>query len=141
MKLLSEILMGLWLFLCGWQDFKEKKMSVVLLVTGGLGLAVFFIAVGGLPLSSRLPGFAIGLLLLILSKLLRGQVGRGDGIILCVTGLCLGFRDNLNLLFYSLTLTAVVSLALLLFKKAGKKDTIPFIPFVFLSYLGGVFLL
>lgn len=141
MKLLSEILMGLWLLLCGWQDFKEKKMSVVLLAIGGLGLAVFFIAVEGLSLSSRLPGFVIGLLLLLLSKLLRGQVGAGDGIILCVTGLCLGFRDNLNLLFYSLTLTAVVSLVLLLFRKAENKDTIPFIPFVFLSYLGGVFLL
>ncbi|SHO53859.1 prepilin peptidase [Anaerocolumna xylanovorans] len=141
MKVLSEILMGLWLLLCGWQDFKEKKISAAILAAGGVVLAVFFAVTGELSVPSRLLGFVIGLLVLLLSKLIRGQIGLGDGIILCITGLCLGFRDNLNLLFYSLTLAAVVSLVLLVLKRAGKKDTIPFIPFVFLSYLGGLFLL
>ncbi len=90
---------------------------------------------------SRLLGLATGLVLLLLGKLLKGQIGAGDGIILCITGFCLGFHDNLNLLFYGLTISAFVSLALLLLKRAGRKDTIPFIPFLFLSYLGGIFLL
>lgn len=140
MKVLSEILMILWLFLCGWQDFKEKKISIAILAAGS-SLSVIFLAAGGISVTSRLLGLVTGLLLLLLSKLLKGQIGFGDGIVICITGLCLGFRDNLGLLVLSLTIAAFISLVLLLFKKAGKKDTIPFIPFIFLSYLGGLFLL
>lgn len=140
MEVLSEILMSLWLFLCGWQDFKEKKISIAILAAGSC-LSVIFLAAGGISVTSRLLGLMTGLLLLLLSKLLKGQIGLGDGIVICITGLCLGFRDNLSLLVFSLTIAAFISLVLLLFKKAGKKDTIPFIPFIFLSYLGGLFLL
>ncbi len=138
MKVLSEILMSVWLFVCGWQDFKEKKISIALLAAGSILLISFSIA-GGLPAISRLLGVAIGLVLLALSKLLKGQIGPGDGIIVCITGFCLGFHDNLNLLFYGLTISALLSLSLLLLRKAGGKDSIPFVPFLFLSYLGGVF--
>lgn len=140
MKVLSEILMSLWLLFCGWQDFKEKKISIVMLAAGSC-LSVIFLAAGGISVTSRLLGLGTGLLLLLLSKLLKGQIGLGDGIVICITGLCLGFRDNLGLFVFSLTIAAFMSLVLLLLKKAGKKDTIPFIPFIFLSYLGGLFLL
>lgn len=132
--------MGLWLMACGWQDFKEKEISSRLLAASSILLIIYMI-IGELPAMSRLLGLAIGLVLILLGKLLKGQIGTGDGIILCVTGFCLGFRDNLNLLFYALTITALVSLFLLLLRKAGKKDTLPFVPFLFLSYLGGIFLL
>lgn len=139
MEVLTKCLMSLWLFLCGWQDFKEKKISLGLLAAGGVILTVIFALTGEVTITGRLLGLAQGLLLMFLSKLLKGKIGLGDGIIISITGICLGFQANLGLLIYSLTLAAIVSVIMLALKKAGKTDTIPFIPFLFLSYLGGLF--
>lgn len=140
MGLLSMALMGLWLFLCGYQDWKEKEISVVLLAAGGIILPVVFWLAGGVSPMSRMEGLLLGLGLLLLGRVTKGQIGTGDGIILCITGLCLGLKGGLNLLLWGLILAAMASLILLLFKKAGRKDTIPFIPFLFLAYMGGILL-
>ncbi|WOO34514.1 hypothetical protein R2R35_11875 [Anaerocolumna sp. AGMB13020] len=140
MKIPAEVLLGIWLLLCSFQDIKEKKISVFLIVSGGLLLSVTFLIVGGVPVIDRLSGLLLGLLLLAAGRLLKGQIGDGDGLIICITGICLGFIKNLNLMLLGLSLTGLVSLFLLIFRRAERKDTIPFVPFLFLSYLGVIFL-
>lgn len=140
MKIPAEVLLGIWLLLCSFQDIKEKKISVFLIASGGLLLSVTFLIVGGVPVIDRLSGLLLGLLLLAAGRLLKGQIGDGDGLIICITGICLGFIKNLNLMLLGLSLTGLVSLFLLIFRRAERKDTIPFVPFLFLSYLGVIFL-
>ncbi len=140
MKITAEVLMGIWLLLCSFQDIKEKKISIFLIASGGLLLSVAFLIIGGVPGISRLSGLLLGLLLFASGRMLKGQIGDGDSMIICITGICLGFIKNINLMLLGLSLTALMSLFLLIFKKAGPKDTIPFVPFLFLSYLGGIFL-
>lgn len=138
MKVFAVILMGLWLLLCAYQDFKEKKVTFALLIVGGIILPVVFLSIVDLSIISRVGGLVIGGFILLLSKLTRGQIGIGDGIIICITGVCMGFKNNLSFLLWGLSFAALASLLLILFKKAGRKETIPFIPFLFLAYLGGV---
>ena len=52
-----------------------------------------------------------------------------------MTGLFLGFWDNLALLVLASVLAGVSAVLLLLMKKRKKQDRIPFVPFVFVAYV------
>ena len=80
-------------------------------------------------------GILIGGAFLGISKVTRGQIGIGDGLILCVTGLGLGIAKGMEMLLYGLLLAALFSAILLVRKVANRKMTIPFIPFLFVGYL------
>ena len=83
-----------------------------------------------------LGGMSLGLILLCISFITKGQIGTGDGFIVCITGLCLGFSKNAMLLVISFLGSAIFSIALLTFKLAGRKKTIPFVPFLLFGYMG-----
>jgi leader peptidase (prepilin peptidase)/N-methyltransferase len=64
-----------------------------------------------------------------------GKIGIGDGVLLCATGLGLGFWSNLELFAIALLLAAVISIVLLTFRLADRKKSIPFVPFLLLGYV------
>lgn len=70
-----------------------------------------------------------GLLLSGISKI-TGKVGNGDGCVLLIVGSILGSRDTYLAFAISLMLAAVWAAGLLIFHKAGRKDRIPYIPFI-----------
>lgn len=78
----------------------------------------------------------IGILMLLVSLITKGQIGTGDGIIFCITGLGLGFWNNLWLLMLSLFMAGIFSGILWMLKRVGRKSEIPFVPFILISYLG-----
>ena len=59
----------------------------------------------------------------------------GDGMLLCITGLGLGFWSNLELFAIALILAAIVSIFLLMLRLADRKKSIPFIPFLLIGYV------
>ena len=85
-----------------------------------------------------LGGIAVGVLLLLFAVLSKGAVGKGDGLLLCVTGIYLGFEKNLALLLGALLLSGFFSALLLAARKAGRKTELPFAPFLLAAYAGGV---
>ena len=111
----------------------------MLIALGFVFLSVISLIQGRLTFLERVIGFSLGLLLILLHKVSRGQIGLGDGLILCVTGISLGFYKNSILLINSLFLSAIFSIIYIFIKKANRKTTIPFIPFVFIASLGVVF--
>ena len=88
----------------------------------------------------RIAGLSIGFVLLILNRITRGQVGIGDGLIFCVTGISLGFYINSILLVYSLFIAAIFSCFYIIIKKVGRKTTIPLMPFVLIVSMGVYFI-
>ena len=72
---------------------------------------------------------------MVLSWISHGSIGAGDGAVLVATGVFLGFWGNLRLLFLALILSALVAGYLLVIKRKGRKDRMPFIPFLFLADL------
>ncbi len=137
--LLFKVVLFLWLFLCSWQDIKRQEISIILIGLGFVLLFVISIIHGELALWERVGGIGIGAVLLILNKLTRGQVGIGDGLIFCVTGISLGFFINSILLFYSLFIAAIFSCIYMIIKRVNRKTTIPLVPFIFIVSMGVYF--
>lgn len=131
----KEFLIAIILFLCSIQDLKKKSLSLCNLLCFSffaLFLGLFF---HDISTANRLFGLLLGLLVVLISFLTHGQIGNGDGFLLCITGYLLGFQNNLLLLCYALFLSAVTAIILLSFRWTSKKYRLPFIPFIFLSYL------
>ncbi len=85
-------------------------------------------------LVSSLIGMALGgfiiLVVLIMSK---GQVGAGDLKLFAVIGFFFGLAGLIQIMMYSLFLSAVIAIVLLLSRKAKMKSTMPMAPFIFLG--------
>lgn len=120
-----------------WNSIYDLKYKKISMPVTGIGI---FIAVIVLILSSKytwinaISGMSTGFFIIICSFLSRGQIGIGDGIICCFTGIGCGFFENLSILFLALFLSAIVSIILLIREKVGKKTKIPFVPFLFIGY-------
>ncbi len=130
------IILFLWLLLCSIQDIKKKTINIYLILTGFVMLLIGMLWSGEYSFLYYFGGISLGLILLCISFITKDQVGTGDGLIVCITGLCLGFSRNAMLLVISLLGSAIFSIVLLTFKLAGRKKTIPFVPFLLFGYLG-----
>ncbi len=125
-----------------YTDMRTRDISgVILIIFGALGVicTVFGRAVG---VTDACFGAAIGLIMIFISIMTRGELGMGDGMLIAVTGLFLGIRDNIALLSGALLLSAVFSVVLLITGRKLKQEY-PFVPFLLLTYsamfMGGMF--
>lgn len=146
--MLYYVTVGVLLLWNSVQDVKKKTLNNRDLLFGaGVVLLLFaadclysgtaadiLLSEGELPWK-RLFGVLPGMGVLVLSAVLRGGIGKGDGYLLCISGVALGAEQNTVLLFYGIFLAGVVS-ALLLVLKLVKRDTkLPFVPFLFIGFL------
>lgn len=85
---------------------------------------------------SDLIGFAIGFgVFALVSVITKQALGFGDAKLFAVIGLTLGSFGTYSVMFTSVLVSAIVSIVLLIFKKRGRKDSIPFGPCIFLGYI------
>ncbi len=126
----------IWLLGCAWQDLKKKQIYLSLIVVGFVIIFVTSLVTQPFNIVSRGAGLSLGICMLILSKLTRNQIGMGDGLIISIIGISMGFFVNSAVLIYSLILSTVFSIVLLVFFKKNSKTAFPFVPFIFLSYMG-----
>lgn len=127
-----------------------KKMIIPnLLILIGLGIRVVIYAVEYflyreiilLQLKSDLIGFALGFgILLIVALITKGSLGFGDVKLFGVIGLTSGAICTYNTLIFSLVASALVSIALLITRKKGRKDSIPFGPCILIGYFVAIIL-
>lgn len=130
-----KILTGIILAAAGIMDIRKKEIPVFLFAAGGvLAVARFLLspAEGWIYYTFAL---APGLGMLFVSLLTREKVGYGDGIFLVIIGLLEGGRQCMAILGIALLLASLFSVLLLICKKASLQARIPFVPFVFISYL------
>lgn len=122
-------------------DFQKKKIPnqliVFLLIVRAIMLIVTLLIapkeIKYILLSSLIGFFAGGFIILACMLISRGGVGAGDVKLFAVSGLFFGFDGVLKIMMYSLFLAAVVSIILLLFRKAKMKSTLAMAPFIFLG--------
>lgn len=128
------IVLVIYLLVLGIYDIRFQRLPGCLLLVGAaMALWQLIWEYNGSPgmeaLVNILKGWLPGILLLGISRA-TGKVGSGDGCVLLVVGSILGCRETCLVLAVSLTLAAVAAGGLLILGKAGRKDRIPFIPFV-----------
>ena len=136
-------LTGLLLLINAWQDYKEREILPWSLGAFGiLGIMARMICGKAFreTMLSVLGGLGVGAAMMVVSWVSRAAVGMGDGLLLCMTGVYLGFAENLELLLGALFLCGIYSAVLLIRRKAKRKTGVPFVPFLFVSFLCGVIL-
>lgn len=125
--------------IAAWQDKKSLSISRKFLFVAGV-VAIFgrhlladehnTVAEWGL---SILPG-----VFLLLSGWLSGwQIGAGDGVIVLVMGLWLGFAKTLVVLLTGMLFCSIFCGVLVFFKRAERRTEIPFVPFLLAACLIG----
>lgn len=127
------IIVGLLLLVLGIQDLRKKQVSFsILLITWILGLGyTFFMDFSWMDF---LRNESLGVVLLLVGKLSQGGIGIGDGLLLLVTGLFLGWQKNCCMFLGGIILCGLVGMILLIGKKVRGKTALPFIPFLLVSY-------
>ncbi len=108
------------------------ELSALLLITG---VAYHFLSheIGFL---NRLIGMAVGFgLLFLLAVVSKGGMGGGDIKLCAGIGFWLGFPGFLYALLAASVIGSLVSIGLMVLKRKGLKETIPFGPFLMLGFL------
>ncbi len=134
----KEVFLPALLAVFAWYDIRIRVFPLWL-TAGGAGAAVLYTAVCRTQQpGSLLGGVLIGGILLSVS-LCGGAIGSGDGILFMITGLCLGFLANLNLLFLSSVMAAAAALVLIRTGRSRKTE-LPFAPFIWTASVLQLFL-
>ncbi len=136
-------LVFLLLLICSVDDIHKKTIHLKKLIIFMIPIVIGTLIRTDIGIIQCITGMIVGVLFIVISKVTRGAIGMGDGLLLCVTGLGLGIWRNLEMLCYALLFAAIYSSILLIRNFRNRKRKIPFVPFLFLGYiccilLGGI---
>ena len=120
----------LMLILLSVSDLKSHTIPVLPVLAFAVVMAAVHLSAGDLPVVRIFTGMLPGLFLLAVSLASRSSIGTGDGIAVAACGAAIGLSSELASLTVALVLCCVYSIVLLIRKKAGRKDTLPFLPFL-----------
>ena len=88
--------------------------------------------------------FLPGTIALILSYITKEQIGYGDGLLLLAMGGCVGLQQTITVVGIALGASFLVSVGLVILRKAGRSQKLPFVPFLFAGWImtwgGGILL-
>lgn len=136
---MEQAYMVLWsgclLFLAIW-DVKERKLSRWMLGTALL-VAVLGFFLPGTSWLARGLGVGIGILFCGISFISREGIGWADSLLLVLLGAALGGGRLLFMLGTALALLLAAALVLFLLRKVGRRDRLPFLPFLFIGFVIG----
>lgn len=130
----------LYLVIAAGQDLRRK--SVALWVYAGFGTWALlalgyqgFIAGGQIEWGNLFSSLCLGLGLIGCGLLWRRAIGLGDGCFFLVSGLMLGFWENLALLCYGMLLCSLYCLGLavvnqMVYHRDMRRYAVPFLPFL-----------
>lgn len=118
-----------------YEDCKEKQISLYVPLAAAILGMVLHLCFRELTLTDIFLGIAVGIILLLIAWISGGSVGAGDGVMLMVSGLFLGFWGNLALLMMALGMVSMVALFLVVIKRKGRNYRLPFLPFLLAAYL------
>lgn len=114
-----------------WQDIREKQIPVPMLVlTGCAGTGIQFFE-NSVSLGSWFGGVFLGTFMLGVAFITGEAVGYGDGWLILVMGMSLGFAGSLASMLMAFGASALFGGCLLAFKKVKRDYRIPFAPFLF----------
>lgn len=135
LEVIRIILLGIFLVMEGVRDLIKRRISMVSVIIAGSVGGILRIPMLKDDWASMLGGILIGIIIMLLAKCTKEKIGYGDGWVLVVTGIYLGFRANMYLLFLSLFFSCFISIILLVCKKAVRQTELPFVTFMVPGYL------
>lgn len=142
-NLLRLVLLGTLLTAAAYIDALSHKIpNWIVLCTAAVfaGCTVLDFVLSGtdavpMALNSVLAAAVVFVVFFLVRLASRGGVGYGDIKMITAAALILGIYGTFSFLLVSHVLAAVAAIALLVSKKATRKDGLPFGPFFYLGYL------
>lgn len=136
---MREILPGILLIYSSVTDIKRREISgKALLIFGFLGIICAVLGIKNTFWDTIL-GVVTGLFLVAVSYFTKGELGMGDALLLCVTGVYLGFVKNVELMVVAMILSGIYAMVTLIKVNTGKKGSLklefPFVPFLTMAYI------
>lgn len=128
-----QIIFILFLGICAVFDIRKKEIPLILIILGGIlatVMSVLRISGGEISVAGMGSSLLPGLFFLFVSFCTKEKVGYGDGLILLISGLILGFYQCFIGMCAGLLFSSFFALALLFMHKAGKDSGLPFVPFL-----------
>lgn len=141
---MKSIILIVYLGVLSFFDIKSRKVPVAWLAAGVI-IAVLITLADCLCNPATWQWYLLSAVLgmvpggfLILSGYLTGKVGYGDGIALVGAGLLVGYRSGFVLMGFSLFFMSLFCVGVLLFKKGNGNTRIPYLPFLTIAYVAGI---
>lgn len=135
-----QMILGVMLLAESVIDIKSKKVLLWMpFLTGSLGL-LYQIYSRQVKLPEMGMVFAILFFMALISKITKEAIGMGDVWVIGSIFMVLGFPEGAECIFFAFVFAGLYSGILLSVKKRGRKKTFPFIPFLFLGFIGGTYI-
>ena len=135
--LLETILLG-FLGACAWQDHRERRISVRMLLLAGILGVILDLWLLETTVMELIWGVLPGIALLAVSWASRGEIGAGDGLMVMVMGVYLGAGSVLGVFFCASVFAGIMGFILLFFYKKKRDHEMPFAPFLLAAYVLGL---
>jgi len=124
--------------LIDWKTYRIPNRFILagLTIRGMLFIGELFLdgdVIWGNLISEVIAAGALGLATLLCSVCLKNSIGYGDIKLFLVMGLLLGMSGIWSAIFMSLIVAFITALILLIGKKKGKKDVVPFAPSIMIG--------
>jgi len=130
---MKEIVLGIWLVILGYVDFRKKEIPLWFSILGGM-IGVVICTVEGRDFFDIVFACLPGALAMNFSWMTRETIGYGDGIVLLIMGIYLPVSQLLSIGMLAFFIAGIIALLLLtVFHKKGTYR-IPFIPFLSIAY-------
>lgn len=130
---MSSISLLSMLGICSYEDIRWKRVGVMFILGFGVLGFILHLFFPAHTVPEILGGMAIGIVMFLISILSNESIGKGDALILTISGIYLGFWKNLFLLFGACLLLGMVGMVYL--ARGKRRITLPFVPFLLATYL------
>jgi leader peptidase (prepilin peptidase)/N-methyltransferase len=128
---LVSFLSILFLLTCSIKDIKDKEIPETYTgVTALFGVLLIYFNPNVTLLESVI-GMGLGGFMLVISYVTRQAVGQGDGLVIGVLGLLLGWQMALAIVLYGLIFSGFYGGYLMIIVRKSRKTKIPFMPFLY----------
>ena len=117
-----------------YTDIKSHSISIKVSLSATILIIITLFFSDRPYLSSIIYGLIPGIVLFILSYLTRESIGYGDGVIVSIIGIGLGFSKVIFICIIAFIVTAIVAIFLIIKRKSGK-STLPFVPFILCGFI------
>ena len=116
-------------------DVKRRQVllwSILLFGIAGVFLVFRFQTV---PVLSCLGGVIFGMAIGGCGYITRQAIGYGDGLVIMVCGIYLGFAKTFAMVFYGMLFCSLLSMVLIAAGRRTYKTQVPFLPYLLLGYV------
>ncbi|MCR5420915.1 MAG: prepilin peptidase [Lachnospiraceae bacterium] len=133
-----------------YTDLRERGISLRLLAASLISVIILMISVKiygekiellksclayELNIINIIWGLLPGVFLLVINKITREAIGKGDVYVIFLLGFMLGFRNTIELIIISMLLTAVFGVVYIVVCGKDKKAALPYMPFLLIAFL------